>query len=76
MNTTVIFNTDLALKKAAMRKAHERGLTLTTVLNLATRAFVNDAFTIDIVGNDIARARASKKVSSKKAHQLLGLDCD
>ena len=33
---------DVKLKKAAMRKAREQSMTLTQVLNMATRAYVQD----------------------------------
>ena len=77
MNTKIIFNTDKKLKDAAQKKARDRGLTLTAFLNLATRAFVDDTITIDVVGQDIARARdeirAGKAIPAQVLYRRLGI---
>ena len=57
MTTKVIFNTDKKLKAAAMKKARGQGITLSTVLNFATRAYVDDRMQIDVVARDLAEAR-------------------
>lgn len=57
MTTRVIFNTDKKLKAAAMRKAKRQGLTYSAVLNLATRAYVNNDLKIDLVGEALERGR-------------------
>lgn len=71
MNTRIIFNTDKKLKTAAQKKARAQGLTLSGMLNLATRAYVEND--IDILARDIAAARASKRIPAKEAHKRLGI---
>jgi hypothetical protein len=60
MTTRINFNIDEALKNAAMKKASQKGVSLSTVLNQATRAFVADTLDIGIVdrllADDIARS--------------------
>ena len=73
MTTTIIFNTNEKLKKAAMRKAHAQGLTLSAVLNMATQAFVDNELTVDIVARDIARARAEPSIPAAEVYRRLGL---
>ena len=71
MNTRIIFNTDKKLKAAAQKKARAQGLTLSGMLNLATRAYVENQ--LDIVARDIAAARRSKKIPAEKVHRELGI---
>jgi len=75
MNTRIIFNTDKKLKAAAQKKARAQGLTLSGMLNLATRAYVEND--IDIIARDIAAARADikagKGIPAKEVHRRLGL---
>ena len=71
MNTRIIFNTDKKLKAAAQRKARAQGLTLSGMLNLATRAYVEND--IDIIARDIAAARASKRIPAEEVHKRLGI---
>ena len=77
MNTKIIFNTDRKLKAAAQKKARAQGLTLSAMLNLATQAFVDDDIKIDIVGQDIARARdeirAGKGIPAEDVYRRLGI---
>lgn len=77
MTTTIIFNTDPKLKKAAMQKARKQGITLTTVLNLATRKFVDDELEVDIIARDIAAARADiragKFLTAAEMRRSLGI---
>jgi predicted transcriptional regulator len=54
MNTQINFNVDEGLKTAAMRKARQKGVSLSTVLNQATRAFVANTLDIGIVDRDLA----------------------
>jgi predicted transcriptional regulator len=49
MNTRINFNIDQDLKNAAMKKARQKGISLSTVLNQATRAFVANTLDIGIV---------------------------
>ena len=70
MNTKIIFNTDKELKSAAQKKARAQGLTLSAMLNLATRAFVDDDIKIDVVGHDIARAREEIRRGKFYTHEV------
>jgi len=54
MTTRINFNIDESLKNAAMKKASQKGIPLSTVLNLATRAFVADTLNIGIVDRLLA----------------------
>jgi ACT domain-containing protein len=51
MTTKTIFNMDAKLKKAAMRKTREEGITLTSFLNFATREYVKG----NLIGPSILR---------------------
>ncbi len=77
MTTRVIFNTDEKLKEAAMRKAKRQGLTYSAVLNLATRAYVNDELEVDLLARDLAEARAQirhgKAYTEKEVRYSFGL---
>lgn len=52
MTTQVIFTIDKRLKNEAMRKARSFGLPFSSVLNLATRAFVDGKINIGVVDTD------------------------
>ena len=54
MTTRINFNIDESLKNAAMKKASQKRIPLSTVLNLATRAFVADTLNIGIVDRLLA----------------------
>lgn len=54
MTTRINFNIDEALKNAAMKKANQKGVSLSTVLNQATRAFVANTLDIGIVDRHLA----------------------
>jgi antitoxin component of RelBE/YafQ-DinJ toxin-antitoxin module len=77
MITRVLFNIDKKLKAAAMRKAKSQGLTYSAVLNLATRAYVNDEIAIDALSRDLAEARADiragQTISQEALFKELGL---
>ena len=61
MTTRINFNIDKKLKAAAIKKAKKIGLPLSTVLNQATRAFVEENMQIGFFSrallDDIGRAR-------------------
>ena len=71
MNTKIIFNTDKKLKVAAQKKAKKQGLTLSAVLNRATRAYVEDSFDIGVISHDIARAREQIRQGKYVSHGQL-----
>ena len=46
---------DTQLKKAAMKKARNQGLNLSVVLNMATRAYVDNKLTMTAIEHSIER---------------------
>ncbi len=52
MTTQVIFTIEKGLKEQAMKKARSFGLPFSSVLNLATRAFVEGKINIGVVENE------------------------
>lgn len=73
MITKVIFNTDKKLKVAAQKKARKQGITLSAMLNFATRAYVRDEIEIDIIARDIAEARQGKSIPASEVYRRLGI---
>ena len=81
MTTRINFNVDEALKNAAMKKASQNGVSLSSVLNQATRAFVADTLDIGIIdrllANDFARSDEDIKhgriTSQEDVRKELGL---
>ena len=77
MNVKVIFNTNKKLKDAAMRKARLQGMTYSTVLNLATEAYVDDRLNIGMFERDLATARQQvrqgKTIPAAELYQKLGI---
>jgi predicted transcriptional regulator len=71
--TTIIFNTDAKLKRAALKKARAQGLTLTTVLNLATRKYVADELVVDVIARDLAEARKGKAIPAEEVYKKFGI---
>lgn len=50
MTTQILFRIDKKLKDRAMEKARHEGVALSSVLKLATKAFVEGALDIQLVG--------------------------
>ena len=77
MTTKVIFNIDKNVKAKAQRKARKQGMTLSSVLNFATRAYVNDSLEIDIIARDLAEARKEiregKLIPEEEVYRGLGI---
>lgn len=73
MCATIIFNTDRQLKAAAQKKLRKQGLTLTALLNFATRAYVNDEITVDIIARDLAEARQGETIPEAEVYRRFGL---
>jgi len=61
MTTKTIFNMDMSLKTAAMKKARAQGLTLSAVLNLILKAFVKDDLEIGAFDKNMLLAREDMK---------------
>lgn len=55
MTSKTIFNMNTKLKKAAMKKARTEGWTLSAVLNLATRAYIEDRLRMEILDPELAQ---------------------
>ena len=55
MTSKTIFNMNTKLKKAAMKKARSEGWTLSAVLNLATRAYLEDRLRMEILDPELAQ---------------------
>lgn len=49
MNTQVIFKIDKNLKDKAMKKAQSEGISFTTILKFATKAFVENQLNVGLV---------------------------
>ena len=64
MTTQVIFTIDKGLKKEAMQKARSFGLSFSSVLNLATRAFVDGKVDIQMVETKPFNTKTAKKLTS------------
>jgi len=64
MTTQVIFTMDRNLKDKAMRKARSFGLPFSSVLNLATRAFVDGKINIGVVDNQSFNDKTAREIRS------------
>ncbi len=68
---------DVKLKTATMKKARERGLSLSAFLNLAARAFVAGRIDVDVLGDDLLKAREDvhfgRVISQDKLFRRLGI---
>lgn len=62
MTTKTIFNMDTKLKKAAMKKARSEGITLSSLLNFATRGYVNGDIKMTIL--DLRLEKAIKDIET------------
>ena len=64
MTTQVIFTMDRNLKDKAMRKARSFGFPFSSVLNLATRAFVDGKINIGVVDNQSFNDKTAREIRS------------
>ena len=64
MTTQVIFTIEKRLKNEAMRKARSFGLPFSSVLNLATRAFVDGKISVGIVDILPFNAKTAREIQS------------
>ena len=64
MTTQVIFAMDKKLKYEAMRKARSFGLPFSSVLNLATRAFVDGKINVGVMETPTFNEKTAKEISS------------
>lgn len=77
MTTKVIFNIDKKLKESAMKKAKRDGLTLSAVLNIATRKYVDDDLKIALLESELELAREDvrrgRTIPAEEVYRRLGL---
>ena len=64
MTTQVIFTIDKKLKNEAMRKARSFGLPFSSVLNLATRAFVDGKINVEVVDSEPFNEKTAREIRS------------
>lgn len=62
MTTQVVFKIDKKLKKKAMAKAQHDGITFTSVLKLATKAFVEGDLMLGLIGSEKFNAQTAQEV--------------
>lgn len=60
MTTQFMFKIEPKLKKAAMKKAREKGTTFSSVLNFAADAFVNDRLNVGLIIDEELNPRTKK----------------
>ncbi len=60
MTTQFMFKMEPKLKKAAMKKAREKGITFSSMLNFAADAFVNDRLNVELVVHEELNPRTKK----------------
>ena len=77
MNTKIIFNADSKLKKAVVKKARTQGLTLSHVMTLAARAYVDGQITLGAfdarLAHSVAQADAGRLISLEALRRKLRL---
>lgn len=77
MTTKTIFNMDTKLKRAATLKARKNGLTLTHVLNMATRAYLQNRIKRTTFERDIEEGlediRLGRTISQEELFKKLRL---
>lgn len=55
MTSKILFNMNAQLKKAAMKKARREGWTLSAMLNFATRAYVENRLSMQLLDPELAQ---------------------
>lgn len=60
MTTQFMFKMEPKLKKAAMKKAKEKGIAFSSVLNFAADAFVNDRLNVGLIIDGELNPRTQK----------------
>lgn len=76
MNTQISFTADSKLKKKAMEKAKEKGLTLKSVLIFSMEAFVNDKMKLGVMNTtleDVEELKFSSSSINQNAKKLAHL---
>lgn len=72
MVTQVIFKIDKKLKDKAMAKAQHEGITLASILKLATKAFVDGDLSLGLIGSEKFNAVTRKHIASAESDIVQG----
>ena len=62
MDTAVIFRIDEKLKRAAMRRADQKGFSYSAFLKFATKAFVKRQLDIGVTQREIPNTRTARRI--------------
>jgi antitoxin component of RelBE/YafQ-DinJ toxin-antitoxin module len=62
MTTQVIFNLDKKLKDQAMKKARHQGIALSSILKMATQAFVDGDFKVGLLKEEVFNTKTQKSI--------------
>lgn len=66
MTTQFMFKIEPKLKKAAMKKAKEKGIAFSSVLNFAADAFVNDRLNVGLIIDEELNSRTKKILAQER----------
>ena len=66
MTTQFMFKMEPKLKKAAMKKAREKGIAFSSVLNFAADAFVNDRLNVGLIIDEELNPRTKKIIAQER----------
>ena len=72
MTTQFMFKIEPKLKKAAMKKAKEQGITFSSVLNFAANAFVDGQLSVGLIVNETPNLRTQKILRQASADYRQG----
>lgn len=63
MTSQVIFKLDKQLKEQAMKKAQKEGIAFSSILKMATKAFVDGALNVGLVAEESFNAKTHKEIN-------------
>lgn len=72
MTTQFMFKMEPKLKKAAMKKAKEKGIAFSSVLNFAADAFVKDQFNVGLIIDEELNSRTKKILAREREDMKTG----
>jgi antitoxin component of RelBE/YafQ-DinJ toxin-antitoxin module len=72
MNTQVLFKIDKKLKERAMKKAQEEGVSFTSVLKFATKAYVDGDLTVSLIPTERFNEKTRKELARSLADVKAG----
>lgn len=72
MNTQVLFKIDKKLKERAMKKAQEEGVSFTSVLKFATKAYVDGDLTVSLIPTEQFNKKTRKELTQSLADVKAG----